>query len=141
MLARLDEYHLTRVKLIREPPGDSAAAPMTGVEQFPMSILGVIVRCHPSAVAGVEQRLRDLPGVELADTGAAAADGRVVIVIEDHPGHSAAATLGAIALWPDVLNTSLVYEYSGPDSPAPDDVADYRDWRRDLTQTGPRSAA
>jgi nitrate reductase NapAB chaperone NapD len=61
--------------------------------------------------------------VEVADP-AAAPDGRLVIVIEDSAGSSAAATLGAIALWPEVLNTSLVYEYSGPDSPAPDGVAE-----------------
>jgi hypothetical protein len=59
--------------------------------------------------------------VDVADP-AAAPDGRVVIVIEDSAGSTAAATLGAIALWPEVLNTSLVYEYSGPDSPPPDDV-------------------
>jgi hypothetical protein len=87
MLACLDEYHLTRVKLIRESrPGDSAAAPMTGVEQFPMSILGVIVRCHPVRGGGCRAAAaRRCPAWTLADTGAAAADGRVVIVIEDHP--------------------------------------------------------
>lgn len=96
-----------------------------------MSILGVIVRALPEASTAVETRLRGLPGVDVADL-AAAADGRLVIVIEDTAETTAAATLGAIALWPEVLNTSLVYEYSGPDSPAPDDVRDYRDWRRGL---------
>lgn len=100
-----------------------------------MSILGVIVRSHPQALPGIEERLRALPGVEVADL-AAAADGRLVIVIEDGAGTSAAATLGAIALWPEVLNTSLVYEYSGPDSPAPDSVDGYRDWRRGLAAEG-----
>lgn len=106
-----------------------------------MSILGVIVRSHPHAIAGIEARLRQLPGVDVAEL-AAAADGRVVIVIEDTADSTAAATLGAIALWPEVLNTSLVYEYSGPDSPAPDTVADYRDWRGSLAADGagrPRS--
>jgi periplasmic nitrate reductase NapD len=96
-----------------------------------MSILGVIVRSRPEAVASIEARLRACPGVDVADL-AAAADGRLVIVIEDTDRSTAAATLGAIALWPDVLNTALVYEYSGPDSPAPDDTVDYRDWRRGL---------
>lgn len=100
-----------------------------------MSILGVIVRSHPEAAAGVEARLRQLPGVDVAEV-AAATDGRVVIVIEDSAGQSAAATLGAIALWPEVLNTSLVYEYSGPDSPAPDTLSDYRDWRGSLAPEG-----
>lgn len=96
-----------------------------------MSILGVIVRTHPAVVAGIEQRLRGLPGVDVADT-AAAPDGRLVLVIEDSAEATAAATLGAIATWSEVLNTSLVYEYSGPDSPAPDDVEGFRDWRRSL---------
>lgn len=104
---------------------------MSGVEQREMSILGVIVRSHPDDVGAIELRLRTLPGVDVAET-AAAADGRLVVVIEDSATTSAAATLGAVALWPEVLNTSLVYEYSGPDSPAPDDVDAYTDWRRSL---------
>jgi nitrate reductase NapAB chaperone NapD len=100
-----------------------------------MSILGVIVRSHPHAIAGIGDRLRQLPGVDVAEL-ATAADGRLVIVIEDTADAAAAATLGAIALWPEVLNTSLVYEYSGPDSPAPDTVADYRDWRGSLAGDG-----
>ena len=106
-----------------------------------MSILGVIVRSHPRQVEAIAQRLRALPGVDLADR-AGAPDGRLVIVLEDSASTTAAATLGAIALWPEVLNTSLVYEYSGPDSPAPDDVQGYADWRRSLApdqRTEPRS--
>lgn len=96
-----------------------------------MSILGVIVRASSDAAPGIARRLRTLPGVDLADL-AGTPDGRLVIVIEDSADTSAAATLGAIALWPEVLNTSLVYEYSGPESPAPDDVQGYADWRRSL---------
>lgn len=96
-----------------------------------MSILGVIVRSHPDAIGGIEAKLKQIPGVDVAEV-AAAVDGRLVVVIEDCAETSAAATLGAIALWPEVLNTSLVYEYSGPDSPAPDTVQDYRDWRGSL---------
>ncbi|MCA0239417.1 MAG: chaperone NapD [Proteobacteria bacterium] len=99
-----------------------------------MTILGVIVRCRPQTAAAVGQRLRELPGVELAPCADAADDGRWVAVIEDHAAGAAAATLGAIALWPEVLNTSLVYEYSGPDSPPPEseELQGYRDWRRSL---------
>jgi nitrate reductase NapD len=101
-----------------------------------MSILGVIVRSHPDAVSALDQRLRSLPGVEVADP-AGAPDGRLVIVIEDSAGSTAAATMGAIALWPEVLNTSLVYEYSGPDSPPPDGVEGFIDWRRNLAPDVP----
>jgi len=104
-----------------------------------MSILGVIVRPRPDAVQQTEAQLREQPGVELAPR-ADAADPRLVIVIEDVPGGaSAAATLGAIALWPQVLNTSLVYEYSGPDSPPPDAVAEFRSWRGSLGRDTPVS--
>ena len=105
-----------------------------------MTILGVIVRSHPAATASIERRLRAMPGVDVADTRAAP-DGRLVLVVEDSAETTAAATLGAIATWTEVLNTSLVYEYSGPDSPAPDDIEGFRDWRRGLAAGGeePRS--
>lgn len=107
-----------------------------------MSILGVVVRTHPASVSMITARLGALPGVDVALNPG---DGRIVIVIEDlSPGDqaadappSAAATLGAIAVWPEVLGTSLVYEYSGPDAPAPEgtDGIDYRAWRDGLTPT------
>ena len=81
-----------------------------------MSILGVVVRTHPANVGEIEQALRLLPGVDLAER-ADAADGRLVLVIEDSAERAAAAVMAEIALWPKVLNTSLVYEYSGPDAP------------------------
>lgn len=93
-----------------------------------MSILGVIVRSRPLHCPMLRDRLRALDGVEVADL--ALEDGRAVVVIEDTAQTNAAATMATIAGWPEVLNTSLVYEYSGPDSPAPAAVQDYRDWRR-----------
>jgi hypothetical protein len=72
--------------------------------------------------------------VELAEQAdAAAPDGRSVLVIEDTPERAAAATMAEIALWPEVLNTSLVYEYSGEGSPAPNEAPnDYTAWRSSL---------
>jgi periplasmic nitrate reductase NapD len=96
-----------------------------------MSILGAIVRVRPEHRSDVILRLRGLPGVDLAlDPG----DGRLVLVIEDVEAngvaHEAANTIEQIAQWRDVLNISLVYEYSGPDAPtAPGSVRDYREWR------------
>jgi len=63
-----------------------------GAEQQYMSILGVIVRSHPDTVAAIDQRLRGLPGVDVADL-AGAPDGRVVIVIEDSATSTAPASL------------------------------------------------
>ena len=100
-----------------------------------MSILGAVVRVRPEHLGAVVPRLSALPGADLALNPG---DGRLVLVIEDAETggvlHSAAATLASIAMWPEVLNTSLVYEYSGPDAPPAGDaaVADYRAWRGSL---------
>jgi len=100
-----------------------------------VSILGAVVRVRPQHRVDVVSRASALPGVDVAlDPG----DGRLVVVLEDAEVdgtvHSAAATLAAIAMWPEVLNTSLVYEYSGPDAPPAGSgaVEDYRAWRGSL---------
>lgn len=96
-----------------------------------MSILGVIVRTRVDDLAGTEAALRALQGVEVAQ--ALVADGRLVIVIEDTAERPAASVMAEIALWPQVLNTSLVYEYSGPDAPATTEAVEhYADWRSSL---------
>ncbi|MDT7838700.1 chaperone NapD [Aquabacterium sp. OR-4] len=97
-----------------------------------MSILGVIVRIRPEHRDSTEQALRALPGVDLA-LPPEAGDGRLVVVIEDSQGRPAAATMAEVALWPQVLGTALVYEYSGPDLPeAATTVQGYADWRNGL---------
>lgn len=94
-----------------------------------MSILGVIVRCRVADLAEIERSLRACPGVSVADR--AEADGRLVVVIEDSADMAAAVTMAQIAARPKVLNVSLVYEYSGPDSPGPQAEADpFQAWRR-----------
>lgn len=96
-----------------------------------MSILGVILRARDSDLDDLSARLAALPGVDVALRG----PGRLVLVLEDTGDRSAAATLAEMTLWPQVLGTSLVYEYSGPDAPAPGEgVVDYRDWRASLSQ-------
>lgn len=82
-----------------------------------MSVLGVVLRTRASDVEAVLQRLSQVAGVDIAHNPG---DGRLVLVMEDHEQGSAAAQLGVLALWPEVLGTSLVYEYSGPDAPPPD---------------------
>lgn len=104
-----------------------------------MSILGVIVRTRPEDLAATERALRALPGTDVA-TPAGAADGRLVLVIEDSAGRAAATVMAEIALWPQVLNTSLVYEYSGPDVPHTALGVDaYTDWRASLTELAGRT--
>lgn len=97
-----------------------------------MSILGVVVRSQPVHIDALRHALRDCPGADIAlDPG----DGRLILVVEDTAGQTAAAALGVISGWPTVLNTSLVYEYSGPDAPdAGEGVSDYTDWRAGLAR-------
>lgn len=100
-----------------------------------MSILGAIIRTQAGDAAGVAQRLGACAGVEVALNPG---DGRLVVVLEDTESAegttTAASQLAAIALWPDVLGASLVYEYSGPDAPAPQGAqgADFKAWRNSL---------
>ena len=108
-----------------------------------MSILGAVIRVRPEQLPGVVARLHLLPGVDVALNPG---DGRLVLVIEDaeidHAVQEAANTLEQIAQWRDVLNTSLVYEYSGPDAPATAaTVSDYRDWRGSLAPERPAAAS
>jgi periplasmic nitrate reductase NapD len=104
-----------------------------------MSILGAVIRLRPEHLDAVTPRLHALAGVDLALNPG---DGRLVLVLEDveinGTVHEAATTLDRIAQWPEVLNTSLVYEYSGPDAPAAQSgVRDYRDWRGRLEPDAP----
>jgi nitrate reductase NapAB chaperone NapD len=99
-----------------------------------MPILGVIVRTHPGQTEAVRERLVQRAGVDVALDPQ---DGRLILVIEDSAESAAGATLGEITTWPAVLNTSLVYEYSGPDAPPrTDDVTSYRAWRDSLRSPG-----
>jgi periplasmic nitrate reductase NapD len=92
-----------------------------------MSILGVIVRARPEQGAEIERALAALPGLDIA----AAAECRWVVVIEDTAEGSAAATMQQVSTLRGVLNMSLVYEYSGPDSPAPaSEISNFQAWRR-----------
>lgn len=98
-----------------------------------MSILGALVRLRPADLTTVVGRISALPGVDVALNPG---DGRLILVLEDAEVdgklQGAGATLAAIAAFPEVLNTSLVYEYSGDESP--DTVTDYRDWRGSLAR-------
>lgn len=93
-----------------------------------MSVLGAALRTRPEHLPATLARLQGLEGTDVALNPG---DGRLVLVIED-AAQPAAAMLAALALWPEVMSISLVYEYSGPDSPSADEVTDYRAWRGSL---------
>ncbi len=102
-----------------------------------MSILGALVRVRPDHLDDVAASLAARAGVDVAVNPG---DGRLVLVLEDVPEAAAAATLAAIAMEPHVLNTSLVYEYSGPDAPAPDGGMQYTDWRQSPRELAAQAA-
>ena len=77
------------------------------------------------------QRLARTPGVDL---GPDPQDGRLIAVIESTADDPAAATMAAIAGWPEVHNLSLVYEHSDAepgDAPAEAEF-DFRAWRQSV---------
>jgi nitrate reductase NapAB chaperone NapD len=100
-----------------------------------MSILGIVVRTTPDQVAAVAAQLATFPELEIALNPG---DGRMVIIAEDGEERSAAQLMAQIALLPRVLNTSLVYEYSGPDVrraavDAPE-ATRFQSWRTTLSE-------
>src|SRR5574343_964647 len=109
-----------------------------------MSILGPVIRTHPRDVSAVADRLSALPGLDLALNPG---DGRLVAVVEDAQDAqgpvAAAATLAAIAQWPEVMSTSLVDEYSGSEAPASAGAegTDFKAWRQSLAERSAGSPA
>lgn len=100
-----------------------------------MSILGTVVRVRPEHLDEVVSQLSAVPGLDIALNPG---DGRLVVVLEDSAQATAAQTMAAMALLPQVINTSLVYEYSGSDAmPQETDAArdvDFHSWRSTLTE-------
>lgn len=80
------------------------------------NILGVVLRTRPEHISSVRSRLGALPGVDLVHNPG---DGRLALVIEDTATRTPTASLSEIAQWPEVLGTSMVYEYSGASAPPP----------------------
>lgn len=99
-----------------------------------MSILGTVVRVRPEHLAEVVAELSQQAGMDIALNPG---DGRLVVIIENTATTTAAQAMAAMALMPHVLNTSLVYEYSGPDleedSPPLQEVQQFQSWRASLS--------
>lgn len=74
-----------------------------------MDVASLVIRARPADLEAVHDRLGAMPGVEVV---AAAPDGRLVVVVEDHPGASFDEALVAIHRIEDVLSATLVYQYS-----------------------------
>jgi len=77
-----------------------------------MSICSLVVQTRLDRVQGVEQRLLDLPGVEVYG---GRAEGKLIVTVEDADQSKVADTLASIKGVAGVINTVLVYHYGGDD--------------------------
>lgn len=99
-----------------------------------MSILGCVLRVKAEKLPQILSVLNTTEGVDVAMNPG---DGRLVLILEDTQTTGAAQTFAAISLFPEVLSTSLVYEYSGPDVvnvDADEDNTRYQSWRTTMAQ-------
>ena len=99
-----------------------------------MSILGIVVRTTPDHASALGLHLAEFPELDVALNPG---DGRIVVIAEDSAERTAAQVMAEIALMPRVLNTSLVYEYSGPDVEQHAHQAHptrFQSWRTTLTE-------
>lgn len=76
-----------------------------------MNICGVLVHAVPAAVETLKASLATLDGVEVHQT---AADGRIVVTVEDTAARPAIDTLRDINGLSGIVATSLVYHHFDP---------------------------
>lgn len=74
-----------------------------------MNISSVILRARPERLPAVRGELGRIPGVEIHADGN---DGRIVVTVEDVPGHSTADALLRVHTIEGVVAASLVYQYA-----------------------------
>jgi len=86
-----------------EPP--VSGGPVEGSEG---NICGVLVHVRPDQLERAMTELADLPGTEIHQS---AADGRVVVTVEDVPGQWAGNTLTDINNINGVLSAALVFHH------------------------------
>lgn len=72
------------------------------------TIASVLLRINPPRLPAAREALARMPGVEVH---ACAADGRVVVVIEDAPGVAASETYQRLHAVEGVLSAFLAYQY------------------------------
>ena len=80
------------------------------------NVCGVLVQARPERAGDVRRSVLALPGVEVHR---AAADGRLVVTVEDTPESLAAETLSRIHVTEGVLGAALVYHHCDRADAAP----------------------
>lgn len=74
-----------------------------------MNIVSLVLRVRPDTRPEAEAALHALPGVECHHMSD---DGRLIVTVEDAPDAAMSDTLIAIHRVPQVLATTLAYEYT-----------------------------
>ncbi len=77
-----------------------------------LNLCGVLVHTRAEQGAAVRARLTGLPGVEVH---ALTEDGRLVLTVEDSPGHSCIDTITGLYDVEGVLSASVVYQHTDLD--------------------------
>ena len=77
-----------------------------------MNLCSVIVHVRPEKAATVEQAMNTLPGVEVHG---GAAEGKLIITVEDTETASAADTMMGFSAVDGVISATLIYHYGGDD--------------------------
>ena len=78
-----------------------------------MNICSCVVQTRPERAKDVSERLLGLRGVEIHG---GEAQGKLVVTVEDTGDTAAANTLSAIGAVEGVINTVLIYHYSGDEA-------------------------
>lgn len=94
---------------------EEIARPLAGPAAAGHNICGVLVHADPTRLAAARAGLLALPGVEIHQE---AADGRLVVTIEDADGVPAALTLSKLTEIEGIASAALVYHHCETDDPS-----------------------
>ncbi|MDR1934841.1 MAG: chaperone NapD [Candidatus Accumulibacter sp.] len=74
-----------------------------------MKIVSLVLKFLPRHAAGIRAAVAAAPGASVAaDSG----DGRMIVLVEDGPGHAVSDSILQIHQVANVMSTTLSYEYS-----------------------------
>ncbi|MCK9382244.1 MAG: chaperone NapD [Sulfuritalea sp.] len=75
-----------------------------------MNVSGVLLRARPERFPEVMTMLAGIPGVEVHASDRV--QGRIIVTVEDGPGHSVEDSLLEVHLMDGISDAALVYQYS-----------------------------
>jgi nitrate reductase NapD len=75
-----------------------------------MKIASLVLKVAPEQIAALSADVLKIPGAEVH--GASQEQGRLIVTVEDGPGHSMTDSLLAVSQLPQILALTLAYEYT-----------------------------